>query len=122
MRHFDQDRAGKDLMHRCQWRRLYRNKGTFKRQFFLRTHPNPFMDEVGIEVVGQGNIDNRGVRLRTLGNDLGLEGFRIGTAFLWHGCPLNLGGNHRLKRWHQGGVLPGRLPPTSARCWCALPP
>ena len=67
MRHFDQDRAGKDLMHRCQWRRLYRNKGTFKRQFFLRTHPNPFMDEVGIEVVGQGNIDNRGVRLRCSG-------------------------------------------------------
>ena len=30
-------------------------------------HPNPFMDEVGIEVVGQGNIDNRGVRLRCSG-------------------------------------------------------
>ncbi|WP_339532484.1 hypothetical protein, partial [Pseudomonas mucidolens] len=42
-----------------------------------------------------------------------------GTAFLWHGRPLkkakngvhlNLGGHHRLKRWHQEGVLPGRLP------------
>ncbi|WP_339471153.1 hypothetical protein, partial [Pseudomonas capeferrum] len=41
-----------------------------------------------------------------------------GTAFLWHGRPLkkakngvhlNLGGHHRLKRWHQEGVLPGRL-------------
>jgi hypothetical protein len=35
---------------------------------------------------------------------------------LWHGRPLkeakngvHLGGHHRLKRWHQEGVLPGRL-------------
>ena len=49
---------------------------------------------------------------------LGLEGLGIGTAFLWHGRPLkkakngvhlNLGGHHRLKRWCQEGVLPGRL-------------
>jgi len=33
-------------------------------------HPNPFVDEVGIEVVGQGDVGNRGVRLRTFGNDL----------------------------------------------------
>ena len=81
-------------------------------------HPNPFMDKVGIEVVGQGDIGNRGVSLRTLGDDLGLEGLGIGTAFLWHGRPLkkarngvhlNLSGHHRLKRWHQEGVLPGRL-------------
>ena len=32
------------------------------------------MDKVGVEVVGQGDIGNRGVRLRALGNDLGLEG------------------------------------------------
>lgn len=51
-------------------------------------HPNPFMDEVGIEVVGQGDIGNRGVSLRTLGDDLGLKGLGIGTAFLWHGRPL----------------------------------
>ncbi len=36
-------------------------------------HPNPFMDEVGIEVVGQGDIGNRGVSLRTLGDDLALK-------------------------------------------------
>ncbi|MDD0976442.1 hypothetical protein [Pseudomonas fontis] len=81
-------------------------------------HPNPFMDEVGIKVVGQGDIGNRGVSLRTLGDDLSLKGLGIGTAFLWHWCPLkkvkhgvhlNLGGHHRLKRWHQEGVLPGRL-------------
>lgn len=81
-------------------------------------HPNPFMDKVGIEVVGQGDIGNRGVSLRTLGSDLGFKGFGIGTEFLWHGRPLkkakngvhlNLGGHHRIKRWHQEGVLPGRL-------------
>jgi hypothetical protein len=55
-----------------------------------------------------------------LSNDLGLEGLGIGTAFLWHGRPLkkakngvhlNLGGHHRLNRWHQEDVLLGRLPP-----------
>jgi hypothetical protein len=49
---------------------------------------------------------------------LSLEGYGIGTAFLWHGRPLkkarngvhlNLGGHHRLKRRCQEGVLPGRL-------------
>lgn len=53
------------------------------------------------------DIGNRGVRLRALGNDLGLEGRGIGTAFLWHGRPLkkanngvhlNIGGHHRFKR------------------------
>lgn len=53
-----------------------------------------------------------------LSNDLGLEGLGIGTAFLWHGRPLkkakngvhlNLGGHHRLNRWHQEDVLLGRL-------------
>lgn len=76
------------------------------------------MDKVCIEVVGQGDIGNRSVSLRTLGDDLGFKGLGIGTAFLWHGRPLkkarngihlNLGGHHRLKRWHQEGVLPGRL-------------
>jgi hypothetical protein len=66
-------------------------------------HLNSFMDKVCIEVVGQGDIGNRGVSLRTLGDDLGLEGLGIGTAFLWHGRPLkkakngvrsNLGGQH----------------------------
>ena len=59
---------------------------------------------------------------RTLGNDLGLEGLGIGTAFLWHGRPLkkakngvhfNLGGHHRPKRWDQKGVLARRLWPDS---------
>ena len=119
MRHLNSDRSGKSLMRRYRRRGFDRNKGSLQCQVFLRMHPNPFMDEVGIEVVGQGDIGNRGVRLSALGNDLGLEGLGIGTAFLWHGRPLkkakngvhlNLGGHHRLKRWHQEGVLPGRLP------------
>ena len=77
------------------------------------------MDEIGVEVVGQRNTRNRGVRQRTLGNDLGLEGFGIGTAFLLHerplkkarnGVHLKSGGHHRLRRRSQVGVLPGRLP------------
>lgn len=94
-------------------------------------HPNPFMDKVCIEVVGQGDIGNRGVSLRTLGDDLGLKGLGIGTAFLWYGRPLkkakngvhlNLGGHHRLKRWHQEGVLPGRLLCKDISSKTAMPP
>lgn len=48
-------------------------------------HLNPFVEEVGIEVVGQGDIRNRGVRLRTFGNDLGHERFGIRVTFLLHG-------------------------------------
>ncbi len=69
-------------MHRCRWRCLDRDEGGLQRQSFLRMHPNPFMDEVGIEVVGQSDIGNRDVRLCALGNDLGLEGLGIGTTFL----------------------------------------
>ena len=111
-------------MRRYLWRCLDRDEGGLQRQSFLRMHPNPFMDEVGIEVVCQRDIGNRDVRLCALGNDLSLEGFGIGTAFLWHGRPLkkarngvhlNLGGHHRLKRRCQEGVLPGRLPSAAPR-------
>jgi hypothetical protein len=52
-------------------------------QVFLRMHSNPFMDEVGIEVVDQCDIGNRGVRLRTFGNDLCLEVFGIAPTRVW---------------------------------------
>lgn len=48
--------------------------GGLKCQVFLRMHAYPFMDEVGVEVVGQRDIGDRGVRLRAFGDDLGLEG------------------------------------------------
>ena len=75
-------------MHRQRRRCLDRDEGGLKCQAFLRMHAYPFMDEVGVEVVGQRDIGNRGVRLRAFGDDLGLEGLGIGTAFLWHGRPL----------------------------------
>lgn len=46
------------------------------------------MDEVGVEIVGQRDIGDRGVRLSAFGDDLGLEGRGVGTAFLWHRRPL----------------------------------
>ena len=105
-------------MHRHRRRCLDRDEGGLKCQVFLRMHAYPFMDEVGVEIVGQRDIGDRGVRLRAFGDDLGLEGLGIGTALLWHrrplkkaknGVHLNLGGHHRLKRRCQEGVLPGRL-------------
>jgi hypothetical protein len=74
---------------RCYRRRGFgRNKGSLQYQVFLRMHPNLFMDEVGIEIVGQRDVGNRGVILRTFRNDLGLEGFGTGTTFLGYGRPL----------------------------------
>ena len=116
-------------MLRYRRRGLDRNKGSLQCQVFLRMHPNPFMDKVGVEVMGQGDIGNRGVSLRALGDDLGFKGLGIGTTFLWHGRPLkkakngvhlNLGGHHRLKRWHQEGVLPGRLRPDRSSIWATV--
>lgn len=37
-------------------------------------HAYPFMDEVGVEIVGKRDISDRGVRLRAFGDNLGLEG------------------------------------------------
>ncbi|GFZ62836.1 hypothetical protein PSE10B_53880 [Pseudomonas amygdali pv. eriobotryae] len=70
MRHFDSDRGSKGLMHRHRRRCLNRDEGGLKCQVFLRMHAYPFMDEVGVEIVGRGDIGNRGVSLRTLGDDL----------------------------------------------------
>lgn len=114
-------------MHRRRRRCLDRDEGGLKCQVFLRMHAYPFMDEVGVEIVGQRDIGDRGVRLSAFGDDLGLEGLGIGTAFLWHrrplkkaknGVHLNLGGHHRLKRRCQEGVLPGRLLSVSSASNC----
>ena len=75
-------------MHRHRRRCLDRDEGGLKCQDFLRMHAYPFMDEVGVEIVGQRVIGDRGVRLSAFGDDLGLEGLGIGTAFLWHRRPL----------------------------------
>ena len=48
----------------------------------VRVHSDPFMDEVCVEAVAQRNAGNRGPGLGALLNNLGLEGFGVGTA-LW---------------------------------------
>ena len=71
-------------MHRHRRRCLDRDEGGLKCQVFLRMHAYPFMDEVGVEIVGQGDIGNRGVSLRTLGDDLGLRTWnRNGVLVAW---------------------------------------
>ncbi len=54
-------------MHRHRRRCLDRDEGGLKCQVFLRMHPYPFMDEVGVEIVGQRDIGDRSVRLRAFG-------------------------------------------------------
>ena len=77
-------------MHRHRHRRRCRDRdeGSLKYQVFLRMHAYPFMDEVGVEIVGPRDIGDRGVRLSAFGYDLGLEELGTGTAFLLHRRPL----------------------------------
>ncbi|MNQ84344.1 hypothetical protein D3C85_994690 [compost metagenome] len=60
---------------------------SLKRRVFLRLHPNPFVDEVSVEAMAEGYAGDRGAGLGTLLNDLGLEGFGIGTACWLHEIP-----------------------------------
>ena len=52
---------------------------------FLGRQPNPFVVEVGIEAVAQGDVCDGGTGFRTLLNDLSLERFAVGTALRAHG-------------------------------------
>ncbi len=74
------------MMHRCRLRCRDRDEGCLLRQVFLPVPPNPFMNKVSVGVVGQRDTGNRVAWQRTFGNDLGFEGFGIGTALLWHGA------------------------------------
>ena len=58
-----------------------------QRRAFLRLHPNPFVDEVCVEAMAEGDAGNRSAGLGTLLNDLGLKGFGIGTACWLHEIP-----------------------------------
>ncbi|MNL40372.1 hypothetical protein D3C87_1627160 [compost metagenome] len=44
----------------------------------------PFVNEVGIEAVAQRDVRDGGAGLSTLLNDLGFEGFAVGTALRVH--------------------------------------
>lgn len=52
---------------------------------FLIVQPNPFVDEVGIEAVAQGDICDGGTGLETLLDNLGFERFAVGAALRVHG-------------------------------------
>ena len=58
-----------------------------KHDAFVRVHPSPFVDEVCVEAMAERNAGNRSTALGTLLNDLGVEGFGIGTACWPHEIP-----------------------------------
>ena len=58
-----------------------------KHDAFVRVHPNPFVDEVCVEAMAERDAGNRSTGLGTLLNDLGFEGFGIGTACWPHEIP-----------------------------------
>ena len=64
-----------------------RDECRLERRAFLRLHPNPFVDEVRVETMAEGNAGNRSAGLDTLLNDPGLEGFGIRTACRLHEIP-----------------------------------
>nr|QTX14191.1 hypothetical protein [Klebsiella pneumoniae] len=74
---------------------------------FLGRQPNPFVVEVGIEAVAQGDVCDGGTGFRTLLNDLSLERFAVGTALRAHGKIRLMG--HGLRRRCREGVLAGRI-------------
>jgi hypothetical protein len=55
--------------------------------FFLRLHPNPFVDEVNFEAMAECDAGNRSAGQGTLLNDFGLEGLGVGTALCLHEIP-----------------------------------
>lgn len=64
---------------------LQRDERRLKRYVFLIVQPNPFVDEVGIEAVAQSDVCDGGARLGALLDNLGFEGFAVGTALRVHG-------------------------------------
>jgi hypothetical protein len=56
-----------------------------QRHGFARLYPNPFMDEVRVKAVLLRNAGNRSSGLGALLDNLGLEGFELGTALWLHG-------------------------------------
>ena len=49
-----------------------------KGRAFLRLHPNPFVDEVSVEAMAEGDAGDRSAGLGALLNDLSLEGICSG--------------------------------------------
>lgn len=64
-----------------------RDECRLERRAFLCLQPNPFVNEVRVEAMAEGNAGNRSAGLDTPLNDLGLEGFGIRTACRLHEIP-----------------------------------
>ena len=65
--------------------RMQRDERRLNSRGFLIVQPNPFVNEVGIEAVTQGDVGDGGTGLGTLLDDLGFERFAVGTALRMHG-------------------------------------
>ncbi len=65
--------------------RVQRDERWLDSRGFLIVQPNPFMDEVGIEAVTQGDVGDGGARFATLLDDLGFERFAVSAALRVHG-------------------------------------
>ena len=70
---------------RAEHLRRQRDERWLDSRGFLGKQANPFVDEVGIEAVAQGDVCDGDTGFRTLLNDLGLERFAVGTALRAHG-------------------------------------
>lgn len=70
---------------RAEHLRRQRDERCLDSRGFLGKQANPFVDEVGIEAVAQGDVCDGGTGFRTLLNDLSLERFAVGTALRAHG-------------------------------------
>ena len=64
---------------------MQRDERGLQRGGFLRVQAYPFMHEVGVEAVAQGDVGDGGAGLGALLNDLGFKGFAVGTALKVHG-------------------------------------
>nr|WP_036990031.1 hypothetical protein [Pseudomonas vranovensis] len=65
--------------------RMQRDERRLKSHGFLIVQPNPFVDEVRIEAVAQGDVCDGCAGLDALLDDLGFEPFAVGTALRVHG-------------------------------------
>lgn len=65
--------------------RMQRDERRLKHHGFLIVQPNPFVDEVGIEAEAQGDVCDGSTGLGALLDDLGFEGFAVGTTLRGHG-------------------------------------
>ena len=62
--------------------------GRLQSHGFVRAHSNPFMNEVCVKAMVLRDASNRSAGLGALLDNMGLEGFGIGTALWLHGKTL----------------------------------